>query len=155
MTDYMTINSDELVPLAAVKRLRDVTEKDRTALRKLGEHVDPDRFRTRLEFADSARKFVPETIDDIARQDVALVEVDERAFVPAANIVTARNLTVQDRDDFEAKTKRPLRDEFKSEIETRAGKVLATVAAETVMHRLGHPYVPERRSSEELAQMPS
>ena len=142
MTEYIKINGGEHVHLSDVKRLRTISDSDRTSLASLGDHVDADRFNTRIDHANNSTSYAPETVADIAEQGVALVQVDKEAFVPKDNINRTRDLTEQDRQDFEQKTGRVLRSDFKSQIETRAGRVLATVDSGTVMRRMSQPYQP-------------
>lgn len=139
MTEILNINDGELISLKSVRKLSVISEKDQESLASLGDHVDASRFQTRIDFADGSKTFAPETAQQIAAQGVALVEVGDGSFVPAINIVKARNLTDTDRTKFETRTGRPLRADFASRVETKAGAVLASVDAETVMHRLAHP----------------
>ena len=141
-TPHIQINGEVLVPTANIRRIRIVTDDDRASLASLGNHVDPEKFHTRLQYADGSKTYAIETIDEIAAKGADPVQNAEGAFVPGQNIKSARNVTPDDRRDFEARLGRPMRDDFKSQVETRAGLVLATVAADTVMRRLGQPYQP-------------
>ena len=140
--DYITINDNEFVHLSTVKRLRMVTAREREELAGLGEHVDAQRFNTRVDYAGGKKSYVPETLADITAQGVKLVEVDHGAFVPAQHIGRVRNLTEQDRTRFEQRNGRPLRSDFKAEIETRAGKVLSTLDGAAVMQRISRAQHP-------------
>jgi len=159
-TQYLTINSADLLPITKVKRLHIADDKDRASLAKLGDHVSADRFNTRIELAPKGKSYAVETIDELAYQGVALVQVDERAFVPAVNIIKARNLTPKDREAFKSKTGREMRDHFKAQVETVAGTLLTGITAEQVMQRLESPYMPEpvenaQTSSEPVANAES
>ena len=138
MPDYMKINTDELVPLHSVRRISAITDKDRESLAKLGDHVDAERFAMRIDYANGKKGYAPETAEDIRAQGVELLEIADDSFIPAANIVKARNLTAADRSDFEQKLGWAMRADFRSQVETRAGMVLATVDAAAVMNRLSH-----------------
>ncbi len=142
-TQYLTINSGDLLPLTKVKRVNITTDDDRKSLTKLNAQIDASRFQCRIDTAPKGKIFSEESIDDLARQGVAFVQVDERAFIPAINIVKARNITPEDRIRFHEKTGREMRAEFKAQVETQAGNVLATITAETVMDRINNPYVPQ------------
>lgn len=137
---FLKVNGGDLVPAAKIKRIRAVTDKDRASLAGLGKQVDPTKYNARLDYAE-AGSYATETIDELAMQ-CSLVEIANDVFVIGANVVTARDLTQDDRDTFEAKLGRAMPDGFVSQVRTKAGNVLSTVAAETVMHRLAHPYRP-------------
>ena len=137
--DFIEVNGGHLVPLQNVKRIREVTEDDRKSLSELGEHVDAHRFQTRLEYKDGRRSFAAEAVAELVAQGLELVEIDRGAFVPSRNIISARNLSPEDRQEIEARMGRPLRDEFCAQVETKAGVVLATIDAAKVMHRMAHP----------------
>ncbi|GJL96068.1 MAG: hypothetical protein DHS20C05_24730 [Hyphococcus sp.] len=142
MTEFLKINGGEHIHLSDVKRLRPISDKERVSLASLGEHVDADRFNIRIDHANNTTSYAPETIDQVATQGVSLVQIDQQAFVPRDNINRSRDLTPADRQDFEQKTGRALRSDFKSQIDTRAGRVLSTVDSKTVMRRMGQPYQP-------------
>ena len=139
MSEFLRVNGGDLVPLQSVKRIREVSDADRESLSKLGEHVDADRFLTRLEYQDGRKSFASEAIADFGEQGVALVQIDKGAFVPAKNIISARDLTDEDRKEIEDKMGRKLRESFRSRVETKAGSVLATIDAAKVMNRMAHP----------------
>ena len=143
MSTFIKINSDELIPTINIKRIRAMTDGDRDSLSRLGDHVNPDKFYTRLDYADGGKSHAVESIDNIAAQGTDLVEISDGVFVLAQNIVKASDLTDKDRQGFEAKTGRALSADYKSRIETKAGTVLAKIKAETIMHRLGQPYRPQ------------
>lgn len=145
---HIQVNDNDLVPIANVKRLAHITDEDRQSLASLGEHVKPERFNTRFEFADKSKSYEPVTIDEIASQGVELVSVDDAGgvFIPSQNIIRASTLTDEDRQTLEEEFGRSLRPEFKSRVETKAGTVLATITADTIMRRMGHPYKPVLRS---------
>ena len=142
-TQYLTIKSTDLLPIAKIKRLHIVDDKDRASLAKLGDRGSAERFNTRLELAPKGKSYATENIDELAYQGVALVQVDQRAFVPAVNIIKARNLTLKDREAFKTKTGRDMRDHFKAQVETVAGTLLTGITAEQAMERLDRSYMPE------------
>lgn len=143
---YLTINDGDLMPLDTIKRIRIVTDEDRQSLAKLGDHVKPERFETYIEPTRGKRTYATQTIDEIARQGVTLVQIDERAFIPATNIVKARNLSETDRKKFKERTGRTLKETFQAQVETKAGTVLSTATAEEVIGRISSPYEPSPAS---------
>jgi len=124
MNDYIKINDGEHVHLSAVKRLRTVTDQERQSLAKLGDHVNAERFNTRIDYADNTKSYAPENIDQIAGQGVRLIEVENDTFVPKENIKSVKNISDKDRQGFEQRTGRPMRADFQSRIETKAGSVM-------------------------------
>ncbi|MEO0411747.1 MAG: hypothetical protein AAF221_07925 [Pseudomonadota bacterium] len=140
--EFIKVNGGDLVPLPSVKRIREVTAEDRDSLTSLGPHVDASKFNTRFEFADGRKSFASEDIAAITAQGVAVVEVDDGAYVIADNIIKARDLTPQDLKEIEDKTGRELREGFRSQVETKAGVVLATIDAAKIMHRMAHTNSP-------------
>ena len=130
---YLSINSGELTPLEDIKRLSIVTEADRQSLSKLGPHVDASRFNTKIETSDGQKSYAPETINEIAEQGVGFVRVNDGVYVPAANIQKARNLTDKDRNRFNERTGREMSEAYVSQVETKAGTVLAIEPAEQVL----------------------
>ena len=138
---FLTVNSGDLMPLSSIKRVRIVDDEDRKSLAKLGPRVKAERFNSQID-GIRGKSYATESLDELARQGVAFVQIDERAFVPAANIIKARNLTSKDRKEFKERTGRDMRKEFKAQVETVAGNVLASVPAETVMERMEKPYRP-------------
>jgi len=140
--EYLSINGGELVPVRTVKKIGPVTDEDRESLSALNSRIDADRFHSRIDYADKTKNYVPESIDDLAAQGLALVTIDDEngVAVPADNIKKAKNLTDEDRARFEASTGKPMRADYLARIETRAGAVLATLRADMVMKRMSQPY---------------
>ncbi len=151
MSDYLTLNNEEHLHISAVKRLSHITDEERQSLNKLGQHVNADRFNTRIDEQDGSKFYAAETINEFAEQGVALVQINERAFIPRKNIKRTKNLTDKDRGNFEQKTGRPMSEKFKSRIETNAGMVLANVDSATIMRRMGHPYQPSSSAPKNIA----
>ncbi|MDJ0922254.1 MAG: hypothetical protein QNI84_14090 [Henriciella sp.] len=132
---YLSINDGEMIPIDMVKRVSTIEQIERESLSRLGDHVDPYRFNTKVEIADGSKSYAPESVSDISKQGVGLVAVTESSFVPSANITKAKNITEADRARFNKSTGRPLSEGFVSQIETKAGMVLSTEKAETVLDR--------------------
>lgn len=153
MNDFVQVNENEYIHLTGIKRMRVVTEKERASLAKLGAHVDASRFNTRLDQAGGSKSYAPETIDQIAAQGVALVEIDDGTFVPAKSIGKVRSITEQDRAGFQERTGRAMREDFQSRVETRAGMVLSTLDSQTIMERISRPYQPKGPESEQAEGM--
>lgn len=139
MKDFITVNDGEFLHISAVKRLRHITDEERESLAKLGKNVNADRFNTRIDESNS-KSYAPETIDEIAAQGVALIQIDEGAFVPRDNIGRVKLITDKDRAAFQDRTGRTMSNEFRSRIETKAGMVLSRAEPATIMQRMGQPY---------------
>ena len=140
--EYLSINGGELVPVRTVKKISPVTDEDRESLSALNSRIDADRFQSRVDYADKTKNYVPESLDDLAAQGLAMVMIDDEngVAVPADNIKKAKNLTDEDRARFEVGTGKPMRADYLARIETRAGPVLATLRADMVMKRMSQPY---------------
>lgn len=152
MSDYININDSHHVHLTDVKKISRITDKERQSLATLGEHVKAEEFNTRIDHANRSKSYARETIDQIAGQGVALVEIDKGAFVPQTNINRSRNLTDKDRQQFAKRTGREMRADFKSRLDTKAGAVLATVDSPTIMQRMSQPYKGMQSQSMEKAR---
>lgn len=152
MSDFVSINENQHVHLSDVKKISRITEKERQSLAGLGEHVKADEFNTRIDHANRSKSYARETVDQIAGQGVALVEIDKGAFVPQTNIKRSRNLTDKDRQQFSQRTGREMRADFKSRVDTKAGAVLATVDSPTIMQRMSKPYKGMQGQSMEKAR---
>lgn len=135
--NYISINSGELVPLETVKRVSTITESERESLAALGPNVDPYKFNMRIETADGQKSYAPETVQDISHQGVGLVQLDEGSYVPSENVVKAKNLSTADRARFKQNTGREMPEKFLSQVETKAGTVLAAISAEKVLEQRG------------------
>jgi len=143
MNEYIKINDGEHVHLSAVKRLRTITDQERMSLAKLGKHVNAERFNTRIDYADNTKSYAPENIDQIAGQGVLLIEVENDTFIPKDNIKSVKNISNKDRQGFEQRTGRSMREDFQSRIETKAGAILSTSQSSDVMFKMGRPYQPK------------
>ncbi|GJL94269.1 MAG: hypothetical protein DHS20C05_06740 [Hyphococcus sp.] len=139
--EFLRVNGGDLIPLNTIKRIRKVTDEDRKSLSALGPQVDANRFMTRLEFADGRKSYANEAISDFHIQGVALVQVDDGAFIPSDNIIKARDLSAEDRRVISDKIGRDLREDFCASVETKAGRILVTINAAEVMRRTAHPTI--------------
>ena len=142
MNTYIKINETELVPFQNIKRICKITEEERISLDQLGDHVDASRFNIRLDYAGGSKSYAPETLDMIVGQGVSLVEIAPGAYVPGGSIIKVRDITDKDRTAFWEKTGRRLRDDFQSQVTTKAGMVLATVPADKLIERMDQNYQP-------------
>lgn len=140
MSEFFTINDGQHVRTDNVTRIRALTDDDRAAVNELGDNVNGNKYNTRIETGHGGQTLAEETIDQIAEKGVGLIQIDEGSFVPAQNIVKSRNLTDQDRQNFKERTGREMREDLKSEVFTRGGKVLSTNDAAEVMRQMGSPY---------------
>ena len=152
---YLRLSTGDLVPLEDVKRLSIVTDADRQSLSKLGPKVDANRFNTRIEDASGKKSYEPKTINEIAEQGFGLVGIGQGTFVPATNITKARNLTDQDRSRFQNSTGREVPPNFVAQVETKAGIVLASVPAETVLDRRSRPSMAPAELAKQNTAEPS
>lgn len=143
MSDYIQVNGEEFIHLSMIRRIKAVTNEERQSLAKLGQHVDAERFNSRIDYDNNSKSYAAETIEQLSAQ-VPLLQIDDNAFVPQANVKQARKLSEQDRLDFEKRTGRPLREDFVTRIRTTAGAVLSTADPQTIMRRLGQPYRPSQ-----------
>lgn len=143
---YLRVNEGDLMPLESVKRISKINETERRSLAELGPQVDADKFNTRIERADGTKSYATQSVDDFAREGTALSEVDTGRFVPTANVLSARNLTAEDKARFEERTGRDINPAFKAQVDTKAGAVWANVSAEIVMSRVFQPHnaMPEK-----------
>jgi hypothetical protein len=139
---YLTINLGDLIPLTGVKRVFIVDDDDRAWLAKKSKLIDPAKFNTKIEAAGGGKSFARQTLDELAQQGVSFVQITERAYVPASNIIKSHNLAELDFEQFLENTGRKLSEEFKSQVDTKAGNVLSIYSAEEIMDRLAHPYRP-------------
>ena len=152
MTEYITVNDGDFLHISTIKRLRHITDEERASLAKLGKNVDADRYNTRID-EPRTKFYAPETIDQIAAQGVALVQIDEGTFVPRDNIGRVKLITDKDRAAFEERTGRPMPEGFQARVETKAGMVLSKAEPATIMQRIGQPYQAKERQSPALKDM--
>ncbi len=136
--NYLTINEGDMMPVANVKRVLLVDESDRQWLENNTSLSDPSQYQTKIETA-AGKSFVRQSITELAQQGMAFVQVTDQAYVPAGNIIKARNLTPKDFERFQKNTGRELSTEFKSQVDTNAGNILSTFTAQQIMQRMEHP----------------
>lgn len=154
-TEFLRINDGDLIPLHTVKRISEITPKERSSLAALSEHVDAALYGTRIDFAGGSKKcYAQQSISDFRIQGIRLVEFKQGAFVVAEHILKARNLTDRDRESFEERTGRPLDEAFVSQIELKSGKVLATLDAAQIMKAINGPLRSAVSSAASPAQAP-
>lgn len=151
MNTHLELENGNFIHTSMVKRLRHITEAERASLDGLSERVDGQQFSTRIDYRDGSRSYSKLTIDEIADNGIALVQVERTAFVPRDNIQKTRAISVKDRASYEARLGRPMRDDFKSQIETKAGKVLSTETAKQIMQSISYPYQPQTARPQENA----
>ena len=160
MNQYLEINDGNFIHLSMVKRLRHVSEKERVSLASLGKHVDANKFNTRIDRTDGTKSYAQESVDEITTQGIPLVQVENDAFVPRDNIIQAKNISQNDRENYLARTGRPMRDDFKASLDTTAGRILATVDSRTVRQRMNQPYKthsvnPQQHVDTDMGTLPS
>ncbi len=142
MSEYLNANG-KLIALSDIKRIGEVTPEERESLAKLGPRVQADRFFTRIEYAKGGKSYATESIRDFVDQNVNLVQVEEGAFVPRSNIKFVSEFTEDDRIRMENRNGREVRADFKSGVNTTAGRVLSTLEPKVIMQRMGRPYNPD------------
>ena len=151
---YLSINDGELLPIDTVKRISTIDQKERESISRLGDHVDPYRFNSKIETADGSKSYAPESVTEISQQGIGLVAITDTSFVPSANITKAKNISETDRARFSKSTGRPLPENFVSQIETKAGMVLSTEKAQTVLDRRGQ-VSKQSRSTPQRSETPN
>ena len=149
MSAHLEINDGNFIHISSVKRLRLITEKDRDSLSSLGQHVDADKYSTRIDYRDGTRSYAQETIDEIADQGIALVDIGDGTFVPRDNIIRTRNISAEDRQSFENRLGRPMAAKFRSQLESKAGKILSAKSAKEIMQGISYPYQAQTERPDE------
>ena len=135
MSKTLKINGSTAVPVSAIRKIKPITDEDRTRIAARYEKVeDASRFQLQIEFADKTTKLAVETLDDIRGQGVALVNLGSNRFIPATNIKSAQPFTKDDADKVRGKDY-TLNDNFRSRVETTAGTLLSSATAGQVIDR--------------------
>jgi hypothetical protein len=128
----LKINGTRIVPLDTVRFIKPLTDEDRSrAGGKL--EIDASKFNIRIEFADKSTKLAVETIEQIERQGVGLVNIGAERHVPAMNIKAAEAWSQEDAAKLKDSGEYTLSQEFRSRVETTAGTILSTATAEQIM----------------------
>lgn len=135
MTKTLKINGGTVVPISAIRRIRPVTEEDRTRISERYDQVDDaSKYQLQIEFADKTTKLIKDSLDDIRGQGVAVVNLGGDRYVPAVNIKFAEPFTKEDADKIKEKDY-TLTQNFRSRVETTAGTVLSSATPAQVIER--------------------
>src|SRR5262249_28173723 len=90
-------------------------------------------FKTRLVMSDRSLRLARESIEELRDgQGLALVLIGQDKWVPAANIVAAKDYRPEDAEKAKAKGLN-MSAEFRSRVETAAGSILGTEVPRKVM----------------------
>jgi hypothetical protein len=135
-TSTLRINGSRVVPVDTIRFIKPLSDEDRSkAGGKL--EIDASKFNVRIEFADKSSKLAVETIEQIERQGVGLVNIGSDRHVPALNIKAAEDWSQEDAARLKDSGDYTLSQDFKSRVETSAGAILSTASADQVMERRG------------------
>lgn len=130
----LKINGTRIVPVDTIRFIKPMTDEDRSrAGGKL--EIDASKFNVRIEFSDKSTKLAVETIDQIERLGVGLVNIGADRHVPAVNIKAAEAWSKEDAAKLKDRGDYTLAQEFRSRVETTSGTILSTATAEQVMER--------------------
>ena len=133
-TSTLRINGSRVVPVDTIRFIKPLSDEDRSkAGGKL--EIDASKFNVRIEFADKSSKLAVETIEQIERQGVGLVNIGSDRHVPALNIKAAEDWSKEDAARLKDSGDYTLSQDFKSRVETSAGAILSTATPEQVMER--------------------
>lgn len=132
----LKINGTRIVPVDTVRFIKPLSAEDRSrAGDKL--EIDASKFNVRIEFGDKSTKLAVETIEQIERQGVVLVNIGGDRHVPAINIKAAEAWSKEDAAKLKDSGDYTLSQEFRSRVETTSGNILSVATAEQVMERRG------------------
>lgn len=143
MSDHITINDGELIPISNVKRVSTITQKERESLSNLSSNIDTERFHSRIDYANGRKSYAEQNIGDIAAQ-TPMVQIDNDVFAPLRNIEKIKTIRETDRARFEQRTGRSMHERFQTQIETRAGNMLSSVDGVELLRRINQPQRPSR-----------
>lgn len=134
MTKTLKINSGSLVPTDTIRFIRPIDAEERTRLvERYGE--DAKGFNISIQFADKSTKLAVESLDDVRKQGIALVNIGSERHVIAANIKEASPFTKADADKLSGDKGYTLNQTFRSRVDTTAGAVLSSATPAQIMER--------------------
>ena len=133
MGNQIKVNGDTHLPIDTIKYAKPVGEEEQVAIgQRYG--IDGSKFNTQLFLTTrSAPKLVQETTDDLSAAGLALVNIGGK-FVPAANIVDAKELDKEGRAKLRDKGY-TVSDSFRSSVETVNSLVLSKAFPSQVLDR--------------------
>ncbi len=130
----LKINGKTTIPLDTILRIVPLSDQDRMNITEKLENIDASQYNTRVEFKRGKSKLAVETLDDIRKQGIALVNLGKERFVPALNILSATDFTKDDTKALEEKDY-VLKNTFRSAVNTVAGRILSQATPEQVIAR--------------------
>ncbi len=137
MSKSLKINGSTILPVHNIRTIRPITDEDRA--RMAAKYEKPvEEFAAKkvsIEFADKSNKTADLTIDDVRAQGVALVNVGNDRFVPAANIRSADPFSKEDAAKLKEGGDYTLTQTFRSRVDTTAGTILSSATAQQVVER--------------------
>lgn len=135
MTKTLKINGGTAVPVSAIRRIRPVTDEDRSRIAQRYDQVeDASKYQLQIEFADKTSKLATDSLDEIRAQGVAIVNLGGDRYVPAVNIKFAQPFTKQDAEKIKDKDY-TLSQNFRSRVETTAGTLLSSATPAQIIER--------------------
>ena len=137
MSKTLKINGSTAVPVSAIRKIKPITDEDRTRIAARYENLDAEaaaKFQIQIEFADKTTKLATDSLDDIKGQGVALVNLGSDRFVPATNIKSADPFTKEDAERVKGKDYK-LSATFRSRVDTTAGTLLSSATPAQVIER--------------------
>lgn len=146
MTKYLEINNGTFVPLSDIKRLSEITEKERQSLEQLGAHVDASKFNLRLDQKDGRKTYVRESLADLTQQGAKLVKLDAGTYVPKDNVLQVKRINDKDRNNFVEHTGRAMPGKFLTQVQTKAGLILSSYEPQEVMAAMERPISPREKA---------
>ena len=134
MSKSLKLNNSIVVPVHNIRSIRPVTDEDRARMtEKYGKDVADKKIS--IEFADKSVKTSALDLDAVRSQGVALVNIGNDRFVPAANIKSAEMLSKDDIEKLKDGGKYTLTQTFRSRVETTAGSLLSSATPQQVIDR--------------------
>jgi hypothetical protein len=137
MSKSLKINGSTILPVHNIRAIRPITDEDRA--RMAAKYEKPvDEFAAKkisIEFADKSNKTADLSLDDVRAQGVALVNVGNERYVPAANIRSADPFSKEDAAKLKEGGDYTLTQTFRSRVDTTAGTVLSSATPQQIIDR--------------------
>lgn len=137
MSKSLKINGSTILPVHNIRAIRPITDEDRA--RMAAKYEKPvEEFASKkvsIEFADKSNKTADLSLDDVRAQGVALVNVGNERYVPAANIRSADPFSKEDAAKLKDSGDYTLSQTFRSRVDTTAGTVLSSATPQQIIDR--------------------
>jgi len=132
MTLSIKYNDGKHLSIDMIRRLDRMSDEDR---KQMGEslNMDASGFHTRVSLSGGREKKARESLEDFARQ-VPLVDIGLDRWIVAQNIVECVPFT-QAQAEKAAERGSKFKHEFRSAVDTVAGRVLSTETPDEIMRR--------------------